>query len=132
MYALEVIKEVERVLALDGMTQRRAAKITGVSRGTVSSISRGEHGSYHREVLPKLLYPSGRLSRCSTCGAMVALPCHVCRVRGLINDGMVKPEPHQTTPSLGLDLYGENLRRYEEIKKNKQPTLRGGIPWSLV
>ncbi len=56
--------------------------MVGVSRATVSAISKGEYRI--REVREggreDCFLPSGLVARCPTCGGLVQVPCLACRV----------------------------------------------------
>ncbi len=81
MIALGVVKEVERLLKQERLSQRAIARLLKVSRGTVCSIASGrrvESRSDSQTVGAKAL-----LGRCRHCGGRVFLPCLLCQVRML-------------------------------------------------
>lgn len=83
MIALGKVKEIERLLAEGGLSQRKIAVLVGVSRATVSAIFTGTRPDYQaraRAVADEAL-PNGPLGHCPTCGATVYLPCRLCHVR---------------------------------------------------
>jgi hypothetical protein len=86
MITFGVVGEVRRLLAEGHLSQRKIARWTGVSRGTVNAIARGERPDYearrHRQD-DDFTLPSGPARRCPGCGGMVQMPCLLCRIRGL-------------------------------------------------
>ena len=78
------IEEVRRLLA-EGKSQRQAAVLAEVSRGTVGRIAAGRLAD--RVVLPRLDEPPpGPIVRCPDCGGRVFAPCVVCRIRRIKSD----------------------------------------------
>jgi transcriptional regulator with XRE-family HTH domain len=78
------IKEVERLLATSQYSQRKIAKLTGVSRAIISDIATGKRPDYEaRRAARKEMEKGfgGPPRRCPTCGALVYMPCQLCRVR---------------------------------------------------
>jgi DNA-directed RNA polymerase subunit RPC12/RpoP len=79
---LAMVEVVERMLAQGLVSQRRIAKLVGISRGTVNSIALGRR--------PRISTPAdefeqqrGPLVRCPGCGGKVFMPCLLCHVRQL-------------------------------------------------
>ncbi|HEY5312741.1 MAG TPA: hypothetical protein VIK18_09475 [Pirellulales bacterium] len=77
-----MVDEVERMLAQGLVSQRKIAKLVGISRGTVNSIALGRR--------PRISAPAdafepqrGPLVRCPGCGGRVFLPCLLCHIRQL-------------------------------------------------
>jgi hypothetical protein len=75
-----MVDEVERLLAEGLVSQRKIAKLVGMSRGTVNNIAMGRR--------PRVTTPvdefepqQGPLVRCPGCGGKVYLPCLLCHVR---------------------------------------------------
>lgn len=83
MLPIGKVKEVERLLAKGGLSQRKIAKEIGVSRATVSAIARGQRPNYAARLLARAAQFErlGPIERCPTCGARVYVPCRLCRVR---------------------------------------------------
>ena len=83
MIALGKVKEIERLLALGGLSQRKIAVQVGVSRATVSAIVNGNRPDYQARAraIADVALPNGPLGHCPTCGATVYLPCRLCHVR---------------------------------------------------
>jgi transcriptional regulator with XRE-family HTH domain len=73
------------MLAEGGLSQRKIAKATGVSRATISAIARGARPDYEARIRARSMEFEllGPIERCSTCGARVYMPCRLCRVRKL-------------------------------------------------
>jgi DNA-directed RNA polymerase subunit RPC12/RpoP len=79
---LAMVEVVERMLAEGLVSQRKIAKLVGISRGTVNSIALGRR--------PRISTPAdeferqrGPLVRCPGCGGKVFMPCLLCHVRQL-------------------------------------------------
>ncbi len=82
------IAEVERLLAEGTNSQRRIARIAGVSRGTVGAIARGKYVGRPPSRLRTGCDPfavCGSPARCPGCGGKVDMPCRLCHVRALPN-----------------------------------------------
>jgi DNA-binding XRE family transcriptional regulator len=84
MIAGHVVAEVRRLLEEGRLSQRKIAQWTGVSRGTVNAIARGQRADPEARrcrgadmVVP----PSGPPRRCPGCGGMVQMPCLLCQLR---------------------------------------------------
>lgn len=86
MIAQAIICEVQRLLEVGGLSQRRIAKMVGISRSVVGSIADGTRPDYEarrharQEDFPETLGPLGR---CGGCGGLVYSPCRLCRVRAI-------------------------------------------------
>jgi hypothetical protein len=79
-----LVAEVRRLLAQPGLSQRKVAQITGVSRASVGAIAAGRRPEYPDRCNPDDCedeIPRGPAERCPTCGGMVYMPCQLCRVR---------------------------------------------------
>ena len=95
MLPLATVQEIRRLLDEGQLSQRKIAAKLKVSRGTVGSIASGRRGLFGREPeaerseLCSLDLPP---ERCPGCGAMVYMPCVLCRTRkyqereGVINE----------------------------------------------
>jgi len=84
MLPLAAIQEVRRLLDEGGLSQRKIADRTGVSRGTVNAIARGRRGLYGSEPppdMPTLCCWELPPERCTGCGGKVFKPCVLCRAR---------------------------------------------------
>ena len=77
------------LLATGRWSRRDVASIVGISRGAVSALMATNPwdilGQYHKG---SLIHPTGKYVRCSCCGGMVQMPCHLCYVA----NGGVYPE----------------------------------------
>lgn len=83
MLAPGMVAEIRRLLAEGRLSQRKIARVTGISRATVGAIANGRRPDYPPRATPELFErPEGPPQRCATCGGMVYLPCRLCRVRG--------------------------------------------------
>ncbi len=155
MIAEEKIREAELMLARGKLSQRKIAKITGLSRGTISMIASGKRKVQVRTVdpdMPPELEKSPPV-RCPGCGAMVRMPCLLCFLKNLaerkrpvmqrrMNIAETTPAmtngQHSSNPTvrLGHDLSGDELKRYKEVRawREKCPNpyfidIPGDWPW---
>jgi hypothetical protein len=84
MIPAKIVAEVQRLLVQPGLSHRKIAQITGVSRGSVGAIASGKRPDY---AMPRSAgaedceEPTGPPRRCPGCGGMVYMPCVLCRVR---------------------------------------------------
>jgi hypothetical protein len=84
MLPLAVVEEIRRLLDEGTLSQRKIAAKLDVSRGTVGAIACGKRGLYGREPDPEereLTSLDLLPERCRGCGAMVHMPCVLCRAR---------------------------------------------------
>jgi transcriptional regulator with XRE-family HTH domain len=84
MIAPEKVTEVARLLSDGVWSQRRIAKIVGVSRAVVGEIAAGTRPDYEARRLAReeeLHEPLGPKARCPSCGGTVYLPCRLCKIR---------------------------------------------------
>ena len=78
----EKIEHAVRLLTRTNYSNRRVARETGLSRGTVNKLASGERppvgkeDNYHAE--PIVQEPP---ERCPECGYLVTMPCVACRTR---------------------------------------------------
>lgn len=116
-------REIERLLNT-GATQRETARQTGVSRATVGNIATGKRplglsrNEIRRRVREKpIILSDGPLAHCDECGAMVTQPCIACAARaGKTRHALGVDKLDREIPELDLDLHGETLDRYQEIR----------------
>ncbi len=95
MLSLAKINEINRLLRDENLSQRKIAKLLGVSRGTVGDIASGKRGLYGREPRaensqsnePDLMTPP---ERCNGCGGLVYKPCMLCMTRAYLKSRMLK------------------------------------------
>jgi len=113
-----IVQEIRRLLTEERLSQRKVARITGISRGTIGRIASGKRPDYpERSQADEWPEPSGPPERCPTCGGMVYMPCRLCALRGQLA-GPIKPHPMGGTESDGdlkVDLPPELHARYESI-----------------
>lgn len=127
MIAPSVVNEIKRLLAERTLSQRKIAARTGVSRGTVGAIARGNRPDYEalrnkaKEQEPE--EPTGPPQRCPTCGGMVTMPCRVCRVRKLVAQRRIAPRPVRPDEPLQLELVGAHRARYERLRAHRERTM---------
>ena len=84
MISPTLVAEVKRLLKQPGVSQRKVAMLTGVSRASVGAIAAGRRPDYAHRCNPDDRegdMPQGPAERCPTCGGMVYMPCLLCSVR---------------------------------------------------
>lgn len=119
MLAPSIVAEIRRLLAEAKLSQRKIAKLTGISRGTVGAIARGRRPDYQPR--PKTDgesdRPSGPPQRCGTCGGMVYMPCRLCGLREqLASAGKSRrSDPCPDVPP-GLELRPHHQKQYEDVR----------------
>jgi transcriptional regulator with XRE-family HTH domain len=122
MIAPSVVQEVRSLLAEGNLSQRKIARLTGISRGTVGAIAAGKRPDYpsrRRAAEEELPEPAGPPRRCPSCGGMVYMPCRLCQARALKAAAAKPPIPTwlmQPDAPLGLELREGDRARYEEIR----------------
>lgn len=125
MIAPSVVQEVRRLLAEGELSQRRIARMTGISRGTVGAIAAGRRPDYQSlrcaadDEFPQ---PTGPPQRCPGCGGMVYMPCRLCRTRALQAGASKLLLPAwlmQLEEPLGLELRDADRARYEEVRARR-------------
>jgi len=105
MLSLAVVEEIRRLLDEGQLSQRKIALKLNVSRGTVGAIAsgrRGVYGSEPKSTEPTLCCLELPPERCTGCGAMVYMPCVLCRAREFRarqeSIGHQRPPQHQSCP----------------------------------
>ncbi len=85
MLADAMIDRVCQLLAEGKLSQRKIARLLGISRGTVGSLAKGKRPHVRKTAWmdEELFDPQGPPARCHGCGGMVYHPCHLCRIRRL-------------------------------------------------
>jgi transcriptional regulator with XRE-family HTH domain len=128
MIAPQVVTDVRRLLTEERLSQRKVARLTGISRSTIAAIACGKRPDY--ELLQRLREtdweePAGPAVRCPGCGHRVYMPCQLCRLRarlaakraatGLAGGTLVGLASGVIEP-LGVNLRPEHRARYEEVR----------------
>jgi hypothetical protein len=123
MIAPERIAEIRRLLSEGAHSQRAIARLTGISRGTVTAVANGRRPDYVPRPKADATSPlrRGPCRRCRRCGALVYMPCRACAIRTRL-DREAKPRRVGREPEivLGLDLRPEHRRRYEAIRARRE------------
>jgi hypothetical protein len=112
-----VVDEIRNLLAT-GLSYRKIALTTGVSRGSIGAIANGRRVDRVSREDEDSRRPCGPLTRCPTCGGMVCLPCLLCGTRATIGKKRPRKTPAELPPeeSLTLALDEEHRQRYESIR----------------
>ncbi len=80
----QVVLSILFLLKEKKFSQRKVAKMLGISRGTVGAIARGtrkltRYLSAQEDA--KVVSPQGPPRRCPLCGAKTKMPCLACQLR---------------------------------------------------
>jgi hypothetical protein len=119
MIAPSVVQEIRRLLVDEELSQRKVARITGVSRGTIGQIANGRRPDYSAgNDATEWPEPSGPPQRCPSCGGMVYMPCRLCSMRRRLAGRLKGPAIAETTSEacLELDLPAEVHARYQLLR----------------
>jgi len=80
----QIVLKILFLLKEKKFSQRKIAKMIGVSRGTVSAIALGKR-KFMRFLSAReeanFISPRGPYRRCPTCGAKAKMPCLACQLR---------------------------------------------------
>jgi len=124
-----MVRQVERLLAR-GLSQRRVARVLGISRTTVQTIAQGRHptqqgkgqsnGAIENE--PADCGLEGELGRCPGCGRRVFLPCLACQVESAKTRRLLHDLGREIR--LGLELKPEDHRRYLWVRAAREARQR--------
>ena len=123
MLVNSMVKEVRRLLGEGKLSQRKIARVTGISRCTVSAIASGKRPDYppRRPTADEPWKRSGPRERCPTCGGLVYMPCRVCRLRSRKALGVTRLHSDQRPAGpLQLDLHPEHQHGYEEMHAKRE------------
>jgi transcriptional regulator with XRE-family HTH domain len=121
MLAPGLVTEVRRLLSEKKLSQRKIARLVGVSRGTIGAIAAGRRPDYAalRKPDDDAEKPSGPPERCPGCGGMVYLPCRLCRTRVAIKT-YAPPRWQDAIEPLGLNLRPDHYARYQQVRAWRQ------------
>ena len=114
-----VVQEVRRLLAEGKLSYRKIAKVAGVSRGSVSLIASGKRPDYKPRKNLAQEVPCGPPERCPSCGALVYMPCRLCRLRAFLARLKAAIGWRSAGPAepIVLELNEEHRRRYEQVRR---------------
>ena len=117
MIAPARIAEVRRLLAEGEHSQRAIARLTGISRGTVTAVAGGRRPDYvpQSKADDTSPLPRGPCRRCRRCGALVYMPCRACAIRSRLR----RHADRGPDAALELDLRGEHRKRYEAVRARR-------------
>lgn len=107
----------EQLISEGRLSQRRIARETGLSRGTIHALAVGKRKIQERK--PQFLIEHNRKSpfvRCPDCGSMVRIPCVFCTIRKHINR-VRRTICEGRAVECTVDLAGEEKKRYLEVRK---------------
>jgi hypothetical protein len=128
MLSEEKVREIEQLLLEGKLSQRRIAKMTGASRGSVNAIATGTRKLQGPKPVDDRPVPSGPFVRCPVCGANTQMPCMTCFVR---DERRMSPEywisDARVSPSIGLGLKPHHKERYQEVLEWRR--MHQGTPW---
>ncbi|MBN1908694.1 MAG: helix-turn-helix domain-containing protein [Pirellulales bacterium] len=127
MHPEATIDEIRRLLAEGRLSQRKIAKLLGVSRDTVSSVACGRRKEWREPDVPPpyegaVSTPVCPKTRCSLCGGMIYLPCRLCCIRAQIAQQRRFQNPRRDPrpeKRLKFRLRSKERRRYEAIHDEK-------------
>lgn len=122
-----VVAEIQRLLLEKTYSHRAIGRMLGISRNTVGSVALGRHRNIDAPSRDdEEEEPAGPPARCPTCGALVYLPCRLCRLQ---NELRANPKPPRKKENmrdrallLELDLRPEHQARYEEVRMWRRRT----------
>ena len=80
----QIVLKILFLLKEKKYSQRKIAKILGVSRGTVNAIAQGKkklRSCMTVQENSSFILPKGPPRRCLTCGAKTKMPCLACQLR---------------------------------------------------
>jgi len=80
-----VIKKIQTLVQQGQMSQRKIAKLLGVSRGTVQAVAHGKRTLHRNPSANHWIAPSGQPQRCPKCGSCVRMPCLACQLYDILN-----------------------------------------------
>jgi hypothetical protein len=101
------------------LSQRQIAAVAHVSRGSVANVLYNRHRGRDRPAddVEDLVGPP---ERCPECGCLVYMPCRLEIARRALACADKQPsDASRAIEPLGLDLHGEPLRRYQEIRRRR-------------
>ena len=115
MLPREKVAEVQYLLSLGNLSQRKISIMTGVSRVVVHRIATGKRKDRPERVKEPWEVDWGTKSeRCPVCGARVKLPCMACIIRNASTATTISEVG--IYPS-GLELKAEHQARYEQVRQ---------------
>ncbi len=85
MLSNALLDRIRQMLAEGTLSQRKIARLTGVSRGTIGALA---HGKIARRApqprgCDEPFDAAGLPVRCAGCGGMVLMPCLHCRIQNI-------------------------------------------------
>jgi DNA-binding XRE family transcriptional regulator len=123
MLSPDLIEEIERLLAEGKLSQRKIAKRTGVSRGTVGAVANGKRHVHARETESwdaGLESQSGPPQHCPGCGGLVHLPCRLCYTRQFLAAHRARQLPDRPQAPLQFELQEEHAARLRRLVARRQ------------
>ncbi len=123
MIAADLIAEIQRLLAEGKLSQRKIAKLTGVSRGTIGAVASGKRQLQEREAdcWEAGLEPQpGPPQHCPGCGGLVYLPCRLCRTREFLAAHPLPRLPNRPQGPLQLELQEDHAARLRRLTARRR------------
>ncbi len=119
MIPADQIAEVRRLLqTVPPHSHREIARMTGVSRATISQVAKGRRPDYRpRSRVEEEVRPQGPPERCRGCGGLVYMPCRLCFVRAIQVEERERiltqrNNPFTAQPQVERERVGERITDY--------------------
>lgn len=134
------VQRIQSLLA-EGMSQRRIAEVTGVSRGRIVLIAKGRRPDYEairrakQQEQENPFDTTKPAERCPECGNLVHMPCMICRTRramALESRRQCVPESSSGFSNpIQLNLRERHQIRYEEVRAERMQQERNSDEWEV-
>ncbi len=112
----KIVFKIRELLKRGDLSQRKIAKLFGVSNTTVSLIYQKRRKPYAPSVADLIKEPSGPFVRCPICGGLSKMPCVYCQVNAYLREhGFSRGTAEVTEGELKIELTEEHRKRYEEV-----------------
>lgn len=113
-----IINKARELLAEGRLSQRKIAKILGISNTMVSLIHHQKRKPFSEAAGNPIAEPDGPIMRCPVCGGKTRLPCVYCQiVDHLQKNGPAGPVAESDQKELTIELRGDHAKRYEKVRK---------------
>lgn len=123
MLSNDVILSIRDLLAEGRLSKRKIAQKTGVSFDTVNQVALGNRILTQPRKGTEFVFLTDAV-RCPTCGDFIQIvPCIACRAR---KNKDIPRLPDQDEIPIGIELYGDELTRYQGVRKDAQEQVESG------